>query len=97
MNKEEVISKVVQAATQIQEVSGRPTGHMGANTRPIRDLTGFDSLSGLEATMHLSELVGHEFPDDYNAFVSKDGRRALSIQEIAEEVCSTLAEVEVHE
>ena len=97
MNKEEVMAKVVQAATEVQRVSGRPSVDMGGNTRPIRDLAGFDSLSGLEATMHLSELVGCEFPDDYNPFVSKDGRRALSVQEIAAEISSRFIGVAVNE
>ena len=97
MNSEEVMANVIKAAIQVQEISGRAASNLGSDTRPIRDLTGFDSLSGIEATIELSELMGHKFPDDYNAFVSKDGRRALSVQEIAEEICSTFVGVPINE
>lgn len=91
MNKEEVTAKVVDAVAQVQEASGQPSGHIDANVCPITDLDGFDSLSGLEATVLLSESLGHELPNDYNPFVSKDGRRALTIEEIADNLCSILA------
>ena len=32
----------------------------------------------------LSESLGVDLPDDYNPFVSKDGKRALSVGEIAD-------------
>ena len=97
MHREEVMAKVVQAVSQVQKISGRSAGNLGSTTRPIRDLAGFDSLSGIEATIELSELLGHEFPDDYNAFVSKDGRSALSVHEIAEEICSGFRGVPINE
>ena len=39
--------------------------------------------------MSLSQSLGYELPDD-NLFVSQDGKRALSIVEIADNVCNTI-------
>ena len=89
MDKEGVVQQVVQAVVQVQEASGRAAGGIGAGTRPIGDAPGFDSLSGIEVTVSLSQSLGHELPDD-NLFVSQDGKRALSISEIADNVCQTI-------
>ena len=83
MKSHEIISKVVQTVAKVQEVSGRSIGGIGASTRPVSDVEGFDSLSGVEATVLLSESLGVALPEDYNPFVSKDGKRALSVGEIA--------------
>lgn len=84
MNKPEIVTTVVDTIAKVQELSGRPTAGIGASTRPIGGVEGFDSLSGVEATIILSESLGVDLPGDYNPFISDDGRRALSISEIAE-------------
>lgn len=89
MNRESVMQHVVQAVVQVQEASGRAAGGIGAGTRPIGDAAGFDSLSGIEVTVSLSQSLGHELPDD-NLFVSQDGRRAISIAEVADNLCKTI-------
>ena len=89
MDKESVTQQVVQAVVQVQEASGRAAGGIGAATRPIGGASGFDSLSGIEVTVALSQSLDHELPDD-NLFVSEDGKRALSISEIADNLCKTI-------
>ena len=84
MSREEIIRTVVQTIAEVQEASGRSTGDIEDSTRPLRDVEGFDSLCGLEATVMLSESLGAGLPDDYNPFISKDGNRALSVGEIAD-------------
>ena len=83
MNRESVMQQVILAVVQVQEASGRAVGGIGAGARPIGDAAGFDSLNGVEVTVTLSQSLGHELPDD-NLFVSEDGRRALTIAEIAD-------------
>lgn len=90
MDKNEVMGKVTQAVVQVQEASGRTVGSICSSTRPIKELQGFDSLSGVEATVFLCESLGQELPDNYNPFVSKDGRRALSIGEITDNLCEII-------
>lgn len=84
MDKHEIVSKVVEAITQVQEASGRPSSGIDASMRPIQDVEGFDSLSGVEATVVLSEALGIDLPEECNPFISRDGKRALSVEEIAD-------------
>ena len=84
MEKQEIVTTVVQTVVQVQVMSGRPSGGISASTRPVQDVEGFDSLSGLEATVMLSESLGIDLPENYNPFISKDGNRALSVSEIAD-------------
>ena len=84
MEKQEIVTKVVQTVTHVQETSGRSSTGIGVSTRPVRDVEGFDSLCGVEATVMLSESLGVDLPEDCNPFISKDGKRALSIGEIAD-------------
>ena len=89
MDKATVTQQIVRAVVQVQEATGRAAGGIGAATRPMGDAPGFDSLSGIEVTVALSQSLGHELPDD-NLFVSQDGKRALSISEIADNLCKTI-------
>ena len=84
MDKQEIVTKVVQTVSHVQEVSGRSSAGIGASTRPVGGVEGFDSLSGVEATVMLSESLGVNLPEDYNPFISNDGKRALSVGEIAD-------------
>lgn len=84
MEKHEIVTTVVQTIVQVQELSGRAGDGIDASTCPLRDVEGFDSLSGLEATVMLSEALGVAISEDCNPFISKDGNRALSVGEIAD-------------
>ena len=84
MDKQEIVTKVVQTLVRVQEVSGRSSAGIGASTRPVGGVEGFDSLSGVEATVMLSEYLGVDLPEDYNPFISNDRKRALSVSEIAD-------------
>ena len=93
MDKQEIATKVVQTLAHVQEVSGRSSAGIGASTRPVGGVEGFDSLSGVEATVMLSESLGVDLPEDYNPFISNDGNRTLSVSEIADNL-STYVEAE---
>ena len=84
MDRDEVITHIVEAVTQVQRLSGRATSGIGPGTRPIGGLEGFDSLNGLEAVVMISSAIGRDIPDD--SFISEDGRRALTISEIADNI-----------
>ena len=83
MNRDAILEQVIGVVQQIQEASGRATGEIHPRTKPIEDTDGFDSMSGIEATMALSESLGRDIRED-NLFVSRDGRRALSITEVTD-------------
>ena len=92
MDKQEIVTKVVQTVGQVQEVSGRSSAGIGPSTRPVGGVEGFDSLSGVEATVMLSESLGVDLPDSYNPFISNDGKRALSVREIADNLSAYVGE-----
>ena len=92
MEKQEIVTEVVQAVARVQEASGRSSGGIDVSSRPVRDVEGFDSLCGVEATVLLSESLGVHLPEDHNPFVSKDGKRALSVAEIADTLCTYLGQ-----
>lgn len=84
MDKQEIVTKIVQTVVEVQDLSGRASSEIDASTLPLKDVEGFDSLSSLEATVMLSESIGVDIPENYNPFISKDGNRALSVSEIAD-------------
>ena len=84
MDRQEIVVKVIETVVRVQVVSGRSGVGIGVSTRPVGGVEGFDSYSGVEATVMLSHVLGVVLPDDYNPFISKDGKEALSIGEIAD-------------
>ncbi len=81
MDRNQAMQQVIGAIRQVRECSGKGSTQMGPNTRPLRDLDDFDSLSGVEATVLLSEFVGLDLPD--SLFTGSKGQRVPSIDEIA--------------
>ena len=94
MDKQDIAAAVVQTVAHVQEVSGRSSAGIGPSTRPVGGVQGFDSLSGVEATVMLSQSLGIDIPEDHNPFISNDGKRALSVSEIADNL-STFIKPEV--
>ena len=88
MKRDDVLGHVVEAVAQVQRLSGRATSGIGPGTRPIGGLEGFDSLNGVEVTVTLSISLGYEPPDDL--FVSSDGKKALTIAEITDNLCARI-------
>ena len=58
MDRQELVTKVVQTVAHVQEVSGRPSAGIGASTRPVGGVEGFDSLSGVESDSHAVGVPG---------------------------------------
>ena len=92
MDKQEIVTTIVQTVAHVQKVSGRSSVGIGLSTRPVEDVEGFDSLNGVEAIVMLSESLGVDLPEDYNPFISSDGRRALSVDEIADTLSTYIGE-----
>jgi hypothetical protein len=84
MNRNEILQRLIETLGEVQELSGCTPVEINAKTCPIYDLDGFDSLRGVETTVLLSLKLKCEFKaekGDVNLFVSKDGQRALRIEE----------------
>ena len=95
MDRQEIVAKLIETVTQVQDVSGRSSAGIGESTRPVGGVEGFDSLSGLEATIMLSDSLGVELPEDYNPFISSVGKRALSVGEVADSLNTYIGETAV--
>lgn len=78
MDRNEIFDILIETFSMIQEMSSREVPELTENTLPIGDLPGFDSLSGLEATIMLP--VG--LWDGENICTSDNGKKALNIGEI---------------
>ena len=90
IDKNKVKEEIIEAVVKVQEMSARTTEGIGSSTKPIGGLEGFDSLNGIEVTVILSESLSYSKLPAENLFVSEDGRRALSVAEIADRICEII-------
>ncbi len=84
MDRNEILRHLIETVAEVQELSGCASLEINAKTSPVYDLDGFDSLRGVETTVLLAMKLKCEFKaakGEVNVFVSKDGRRALRIEE----------------
>lgn len=87
MNVSDATKLVIEVVSDIQSNSGRQHIVLTGESCPIGDLPGFDSLNGIEVTTELAYRLGCEFPDG-NLLIDETGNRALSIEEIATQICA---------
>ena len=81
MDSDSIKSVVVEVLMEVQKSSGMPYVDLVPEDKPIKKLDGFDSLTGIEATIMLEERLACEIDRD-SAFVSEDGSRAMTLTEI---------------
>ncbi len=91
MEPEAVERVIIEVLVGIQTISSRTSAPIDRETKPIGDLPGFDSLSGLEATVELAGRLECAIPDDVNLFVHERGTRALRVREIAQRLHKLMA------
>ena len=85
MDRNDIERRLIETLHEVQDLSGCARADITAKSCPILDLEGFDSLRGVECTVLLAIKLKREFKagkGEVNVFVSKDGRRALKVQEI---------------
>ena len=84
MEQASIEAQVIDAIQQEQTASGRPAGHITAETRPTEDVDDFDSHNAIQATILLSVVLGKELPDDI--ILPPRGNRALTVKQIANNI-----------
>lgn len=85
--------RIIGVLEMVQQLGGHANEQIREDTIPLRDLQGFDSLTGVETTSLLAEQLGCEISTvgkGQNLFVSEDGRRMLAVVEIAERLRSVI-------
>ena len=91
--KTEIRAAVEKVLKAVQQMSGRQCPPITDATKPIGDLEGFDSLSGVEATSLMERELNCTLADG-SAFVheSPSGkRRALTVAQAVERITQMLA------
>lgn len=87
MNAEDVKVKLIDVLQEIQSDSGYEASMISGTTCSITELEGFKSPLWLDAIGMLAESLDMDIPADTNIFISKDGKRPLTINESADLVC----------
>jgi len=90
MDVDQIRAAVINVLHSVQSQSGRDWVPITDGSKPIGALDGFDSLSGLEATVLLEEITGISFGRE-NIFVSEKGDAALNVGEIVTSVIQIAA------
>ena len=91
--KTEIRAAIVKVVKHTQDLSGRACPPITDATKPIGDLEGFDSLSGVEATSLLEQELGLTLADG-SAFVDEapsGKKRALTVDQAVAQVEQMLA------
>lgn len=91
MTPEDVRAAVTQAIAEVQELGGHACPDIDVGLRPIGQLEGFDSLISIEATVIVETKLGCNLGTE-SIFISEDGGKCLSIDEIVKRVIAVTAE-----
>lgn len=96
MLKPLVSDVLIEALREVQVLGGHPWAELAPTDKIIGTLAGFDSLTGIEATVlvELKLAAKLERPKVSlgrdSIFVSDDGTRALRTHEVVSKVCALL-------
>lgn len=91
MSPDEIQFIVLGVLRDVQTLSGRSWTGLDANESPIGHLDGFDSLCSLEATVMVEQKLGCRDLEVDSVFISEDGKRALTVKEVAQRISKLLA------
>ncbi|MDE0302669.1 MAG: hypothetical protein OXJ38_05595 [Gammaproteobacteria bacterium] len=83
MDVGKIKSIVVEVLQAVQESSGEAYTNLASDDKPIGMLAGFDSLTGIEATVMIEEKLNCEVGRP-SVFVSEKDDHALTLAEICE-------------
>lgn len=87
MTNQQIRVEVIAAVTELQELSGRSANGIDAQTRPIGELPGFDSLNGVELAISISSRLGVEV--DEKIILSPDQGKSPSIAVITDRIMNS--------
>lgn len=88
MDINDVRQSLINVLRVIQEDGGYPDVEITERTCPVLDLEGFDSKLWPVSISMLSDELEIEIPLDMNIYFSPDGKRRLTVGEIATRVAT---------
>lgn len=86
MTIDDVRTRLIDVLRLIQEESGYPEVEITDTTCPVVDLVGFDSKMWPVSMGMLSDELEIEIPLNMNIYLTPDGKRKLTVAEIAARV-----------
>lgn len=90
MNRKEIVDSLSEILIEFQEDVTNDVADIDEDTRPIGDLPGFDSLAGIDATVHCVERFGLNDSDEVQSlFVGEDAQGrpcALTVGQVADRI-----------
>lgn len=86
MTLDDVRTRLIDVLKLIQEESGQPEMEITETTCPVVDLIGFDSKLWPVSMGMLADELDIDIPLNVNIYLTPDGKRKLTIKEIAERV-----------
>ena len=92
MKPETIQTVVLDVLKEVQELCGRKWGGVPIAAKPIGALAGFDSLCSIEATVLVEQKLGCGPLGASSLFISEDGKRALTLQEISSRIHKLITE-----
>ena len=95
MNRADLQEALVRALREVQSDSLLSCPEISTDTVPLRDLEGFDSYSGVEVEVRLSDVLGVEITE--LPFRSPKNGRLLSLREILPDLESRLGARVTHD
>jgi hypothetical protein len=87
LTQDKVRKKLILLLTDIQNSSGYQPKNISGSTCPLRELEGFDSMVSVASIGELATVLEIDIPYDKNIYISQDGKRLLTVDEVAAEVC----------
>ena len=86
MTLQHIRQVLLDVLKDVQILSGRTWSDLPSTAKPICDLSGFDSICSVEATVMVEQKLGGKKLTPYSVFISEDGSRALTIDETAQHI-----------
>jgi acyl carrier protein len=85
MDREAARQHIEKAVGDWRGNQGGVSVAIGESTRPVTGVEGFDSYSGIVATIQIESDLGITFSCD-NIFLSEDGKQARSVGQIIDAI-----------
>ena len=86
MSPETIQTVVLDVLKEVQKLCGRKWEGVPIASKPLGTLAGFDSLCSIEATVLVEQKLGCARLGASSLFISEDGKRALTLQEICHRI-----------
>jgi hypothetical protein len=90
MTKNEAVNLVIEKLQEIQEFGSEEKVPISKGTTPIGGVPGFDSMNGVEFASMIDKVVS--IGKVGNLCASKDGTRALTVDEIADRILESISD-----